>query len=117
SGVHGETASSEFLEHANQEQQHADTIAKRIVQLRGEPDMNPDRLSTRSHAEYVEGHTLEEMVRENLVAERIAIESYRKMVQFLSDDDPTTRRMLEDILAVEEEHADDLVSLLEGMHH
>ena len=116
SGPHGEAAAAEFLEHAGQEQQHADSLAARIVQLRGEPDFNPDHLTGRSHAEYVEGKTLKDMIKEDLVAERIAIESYRSMVQFIGESDPTTRRLIEDILGVEEEHADDLVNLIEGMH-
>ena len=111
-GIHAESVAAEFLEHANDEQGHADLIAARIVQLGGEPNFNPDGLLMRSHAEYVEGGSLIEMIKEDLVAERIAIDSYRDMVQYLGNDDPTTRRMLEGILAVEEEHADDLVSLL-----
>ena len=112
SGIHAESVAAEFLEHANDEQGHADLIAARIVQLGGEPNFNPDGLLMRSHAEYVEGGTLIEMIKEDLVAERIAIDSYRDMIQYLGNDDPTSRRMLEGILAVEEEHADDLVSLL-----
>ncbi len=112
-GVAGKAAAEEFLEHANAELQHADQIAERIVQLGGEPDLNPDRLSGRSHAEYRIGKTVQEAVRENLVAERIAIDSYREMIQFIGDADPTTRRMLEEILATEEEHADDLADLLQ----
>jgi bacterioferritin len=111
-GIHAESVAAEFLEHANDEQGHADLIAARIVQLGGEPNFNPDGLLMRSHAEYVEGSSLIEMIKEDLVAERIAIDSYRDMVQYLGNDDPTSRRMLEGILAVEEEHADDLVSLL-----
>ena len=111
-GIHAESVAAEFLEHANDEQGHADLIAARIVQLGGEPNFNPDGLLMRSHAEYVEGSTLIEMIKEDLVAERIAIDSYRDMIQYLGNDDPTSRRMLEGILAVEEEHADDLVSLL-----
>jgi bacterioferritin len=95
--------------------QHADRIAERIVQLRGEPNFSPDGLSLRSHAEYVEGDSLKEMIKEDLVAERVAIESYREMVAYIAEKDPTTRRMLEEILASEEEHADDLASLLEGL--
>jgi bacterioferritin len=114
-GMAGQNAAAEFLEHANQEQGHADAIAKRIVQLRGAPDLNPDTLSRRSHAEYVQGSTVRDMVKEDLIAERIAIDSYRDMVEYIGEHDPTTRRMLEEILAVEEEHADDLVTLLEGM--
>src|SRR5262245_1910707 len=113
SGIHSEAAATEFLEHANDEQGHADQIAQRIVQLGGEPDLNPAGLLTRSHAEYVEGKSLSEMIKEDLVAERIAIDSYRDMVSYLGNNDPTTRRMMESILAVEEEHADDLVNLLE----
>ena len=112
-GIHAESVAAEFLEHANEEQQHADQIAERIVQLGGAPDFSPDVLSGRSHAEYVEGDTLEEMIKEDLVAERIAIDSYREMVEYLGSNDVTTRRMMEGILAKEEEHADDLASLLE----
>jgi len=114
-GIHADSVSSEFAEHAAEEQMHADQIAERIVQLGGEPNFAPDGLSTRSHAEYVAGNTLVEMIKEDLVAERIAIDSYREMINYLGADDPTTRRMLEEILAKEEEHADDLVTLLEGM--
>ena len=113
SGIHAEGVAAEFLEHANDEQGHADQIAQRIVQLGGEPDFNPDGLLTRSHAEYVEGNSLTDMITEDLVAERIAIDSYREMIVYFGNDDPTSRRMLEGILAVEEEHADDLVSLLD----
>ena len=115
SGIHAEGVAAEFLEHANDEQGHADQIAQRIVQLKGEPNFNPDGLLMRSHAEYVEGETLTEMIQEDLVAERIAIDSYREMITYFGNDDPTSRRMLEAILAVEEEHADDLVNLLEKM--
>jgi bacterioferritin len=115
SGIHAEGVAAEFLEHANDEQGHADQIAQRIVQLKGEPNFNPDGLLMRSHAEYVEGTTLTEMIQEDLVAERIAIDSYREMINYFGNDDPTSRRLLEGILAVEEEHADDLVSLLEKM--
>lgn len=114
-GINAQSVAAEFLLHANEEQAHADLIAARIVQLGGAPDFSPDGLSTRSHAEYVEGSNLIEMIRENVVAERIAIDSYREMVAYLGHDDPTTRRMLEGILAMEEEHADDLVGLLEEM--
>ena len=113
SGIHAEGVAAEFLEHANDEQGHADQIAQRIVQLQGEPNFNPEGLLMRSHAEYVEGTTLTDMIKEDLVAERIAIDSYRDMINYFGNDDPTSRRMLEGILAVEEEHADDLVSLLE----
>jgi bacterioferritin len=112
SGIHAEGVAAEFLQHANDEQGHADQIAQRIVQLGGEPDLNPAGLLTRSHAEYVEGDSLTDMITEDLVAERIAIDSYREIIQFVGNDDPTTRRMMEGILAVEEEHADDLVNLL-----
>jgi bacterioferritin len=114
-GIHAEGVAAEFLEHANEEQQHADQIAARITQLGGEPDFSPDGLASRSHAEYVEGENLESMIREDLVAERIAIDSYREMVAYLGDNDPTTRRLMEEILAKEEEHADDLANLLEDL--
>ncbi len=112
SGINAESVAAEFLQHSNDEQGHADQIAQRIVQLGGAPNFSPEGLLTRSHAEYVEGETLTEMIKEDLVAERIAIDSYRDIIQYLDNDDPTTRRMMETILAVEEEHADDLVSLL-----
>ncbi len=112
-GIHAKAAATEFMEHANEELGHADKIAERIVQLGGEPDFNPDTLMQRSHAEYRIGKTIQEAIKENLVAERIAIESYREMVQYVGESDPTTRRMLEEILAVEEEHADDLADLLQ----
>ena len=108
SGIHAQAVAEEFLEHANEEQGHADQIAHRIVQLGGEPDFSPQGLHTRSHSEYVEGTTLLDMIREDLVAERIAIDSYSAMIKFIGDSDSTTRRMLEEILAKEEEHADDL---------
>src|SRR5204863_2866076 len=114
-GIHAEGVAAEFLEHANEEQQHADQIAARLVQLGGEPDFSPDGLASRSHAEYVEGDSLEDMIREDLVAERIAIDSYREIIAYLAQEDSTTRRMLEEILAKEEEHADDLAKLLEGI--
>lgn len=113
-GLNAEVVAQEFLEHAQQEQDHADQIADRITQLGGSPNFSPDGILTRSHSEYVEGDTLKQMIEEDLVAERIAIDSYREVVQYLGDKDPTTRRMMEDILAVEEEHADDMASLLEG---
>ncbi len=115
SGIHAQSVAAEFLTHANEEQAHADLIAQRIVQLGGEPNFSPAGLLSRSHAEYVEGGSLLEMIRENLVAERIAIDSYREMIAYLGNDDPTTRRMLEGILAMEEEHADDLVTLLQEL--
>jgi bacterioferritin len=114
SGIHAEGVAAEFLQHANEEQGHADQIAQRIVQLGGAPNFNPEGLLSRSHAEYVEGDTLLDMIKEDLVAERIAIDSYREIIQYLGNDDPTTRRMMEGILAMEEEHADDLVNLLEA---
>jgi len=113
-GIHAQSVAAEFLEHAVAEQAHADSLAKRIVQLGGEPDLDPDHLSAHSHAQYVEGKDLAEMIREDLVAERIAIDSYVEMIRYLGDDDPTTRRTLEEILAAEEEHADDLINLLRG---
>jgi bacterioferritin len=113
-GIKARFAATEFQEHAAEEQEHADRIAERIVQLGGDPDLNPQGLLERSHSQYYEGKELDAMITENLVAERIAIESYREMVQFLGERDSTTRRMLEEILAVEEEHADDLTDLLTG---
>jgi bacterioferritin len=114
-GINAQSVAAEFLQHANEEQAHADQIAQRIVQLGGAPNFSPDGLASRSHAEYVEGDNLLDMIREDLVAERIAIDSYREMIAYLGDRDSTTRRMLEGILAMEEEHADDLVGLLEEM--
>ncbi|HVE48334.1 MAG TPA: ferritin-like domain-containing protein [Casimicrobiaceae bacterium] len=114
-GIHSESAKAEFLEHANEEQQHADQIAERIVQLGGDADLNPEGLLSRSHSQYDESETIRQMLREDLIAERIAIESYREIAQWLGDKDSTTRKLMEEILATEEEHADDLVSLLEGL--
>lgn len=111
-GAMGEAIKGELLQHANEEQAHADQIAARIVQLGGEPDLNPLGIAGRSHSEYVEGTSLADMVREDLVAERIAIESYTAMIRYIGEGDPTTRRMLEGILAVEEEHAEELASML-----
>jgi len=111
-GLQAKSIADEFLAHSNEEQGHADQIADRIVQLGGEPNFSPDGLSARSHAEYVEGHSLVDMIREDLVAERIAIDSYREIVQYLGTKDSTTRRLMEGILAVEEEHADDMADLL-----
>ncbi|HZZ94180.1 MAG TPA: ferritin-like domain-containing protein [Usitatibacter sp.] len=113
-GLDSKGAAAEFMEHATQELEHADRIAERIVQLGGEPRFNPDELTGRSHSEYRTGRTLQDAIRENLIAERIAVDSYREMIQFLGDKDPTTRRMMEEILATEEEHADDLADLLGG---
>ena len=111
-GIHARPIATEFLEHATEEEQHAEWIAERIVQLGGQPDYNPAGLLSRSHSEYTEGTTLLETVREDLIAERIAIESYTEIIRYLGDDDPTTRRLLEEILAKEEEHAEDLVTIL-----
>ena len=115
SGINAPAAAAEFQQHATDEQGHADQLAARIIQLGGQPNFSPDGLSSRSHAEYVEGSTLAEMIREDAVAERIAIESYTEMARYIGEGDPTTRRLLETILAVEEEHADDLVNLLSQM--
>ena len=115
SGINAKSIAAEFLEHANEEQGHADLIAKRIVQLGGEPNLSPKGLAERSHSEYVEGKDLVQMLEEDLVAERIAIDSYREIVQYIGGDDPTTRRLMESILANEEEHAEDLSSLLEEL--
>lgn len=112
SGIHKEGAATEFLAHSNEEQRHADMIAERIKQLGGKPEMNPAVVAQRSHSEYVEGNSLEDMLREDLVAERIAIQTYREMIRFFGDKDPTSRRLMEEILAVEEEHADDIADLL-----
>ena len=111
-GIHAKAVAQEFLQHANEEQGHADSIAERITQLDGEPDFSPEGLATRSHSEYKEGKTLVDMIQEDLVAERIAIESYGEIVRFLGDRDITSRRLMESILAVEEEHADDMKNLL-----
>ena len=115
-GIHSQAVADEFLEHATEEQGHADRIAERIVQLDGEPNFSPEGMLTRSHSEYVEGGSLVEMIREDLIAERIAIESYSEIIRYLGEDDPTSRRMMEDILANEEEHADDLNTLLEQVN-
>jgi bacterioferritin len=114
-GIHARSVADEFLQHASEEQAHADRIAQRIVQLGGDPDLSPDSLTSRSHAEYKEGGDLVDMIREDLVAERIAIDSYAEMIRYVGDDDPTTRRLLEDVLGQEEEHADDMKTLLEVM--
>jgi len=115
SGIHAQAVAAEFLEHASEEQTHADLIAERINQPGGEPDLNPEGLLTRSHSEYVEGDDLVDMIKEDLVAERIAIDSYSEMIRYIADDDPTTRRMLEGILATEEEHAEDLRILIDAL--
>ena len=114
-GIHSKAVAAEFMEHSTEEQEHADTIAERIRQLGGEPDFNPQGLLMRSHAEYKEGTSLVDMIKEDLIAERIAIESYSEMIRFFGDGDPTSRRMLEEILATEEEHADDMSTLLETL--
>jgi bacterioferritin len=114
-GLTSGSVAQEFMEHALEEQAHADQIAERIVQLGGDPDFSPQGLATRSHAEYVEGNSLPEMIKEDLIAERIAIESYRDIIQYLGDKDPTTRRLMEEVLAKEEEHAEDLVSLIQEL--
>ena len=111
-GLHREAVATEFLEHANEEQLHADRISERITQLGGNPDLNPATLTARSHSEYVEATDLVDMIKENLVAERVAIESYTEIVRFLGDRDPTTRRLMEEILSVEEEHANDMADLI-----
>ena len=111
-GIHSQAVKSEFKEHAREEQEHADRIAERIKQLGGKPEMNPAVITEHSHSEYREGTSLADMVREDLIAERIAIESYREIIQFFGDKDPTSRIMLEEILAKEEEHADDMADLL-----
>ena len=111
-GIHSQSVSDEFLEHAREEERHAEMVAKRINELGGEPDFDPATLATRSHAEYKSGGSLEEMIREDLVAERIAGATYSEIIRWLADGDPTTRRTMEEILAKEEEHADDLAKLL-----
>jgi len=112
SGIHSQAVAAEFLEHAKEEQEHADKLAERITQLDGEPNFSPEGLASRSHSQYVEGTSLIEMIREDLVAERIAIDSYNEIIRYLGEKDPTSRRVMEEILAKEEEHADDLKSLL-----
>ncbi len=116
-GINAQPVAAEFLQHAVEEQGHADLIAQRIVQLQGAPNFSPEGMLTRSHSEYVEGDNLIEMIQENLVAERIAIDSYGEMIRYIGDDDPTTRQMLVGILAMEEEHAEDLATLLQKMSH
>jgi len=114
-GIHAQVVAEEFLEHANEEQQHADKIAERITQLDGAPDFNPEVLAKRSHSQYVEGTSLVDMIREDLIAERIAIESYSEIIRYLGSDDPTSRRVMEEVLAKEEEHADDMKKLIESV--
>jgi bacterioferritin len=112
-GLNAQPVAQEFAEHAAEEQSHADRIAERITQLNGEPNFSPEGLATRSHSEYAEGNSLTEMIKEDLVAERIAIESYSEIIRFLGDKDPTSRRMMEEILANEEEHAEDMQTLID----
>lgn len=114
-GIHAKSVAAEFLEHANEEQGHADLIAERITQLDGAPNFSPEGLLSRSHADYVEGDDLVDMIKEDLVAERIAIDSYREIITYLGAADPTSRRMMEGILAMEEEHAEDLATLLDNL--
>jgi bacterioferritin len=112
-GIHSQAVAAEFLEHAAEEQEHADMIAERITQLDGEPNFNPEGMLTRSHSEYVAGDSLTDMIREDLVAERIAVQSYSEIIRYLGENDPTSRRMMEEILAKEEEHAEEMKTLLE----
>jgi bacterioferritin len=114
-GIHYQAVADEFMEHARQEQEHADRIAERIRQLGGAPDFNPEGLLTRSHAQYVEGTSLLDMIKEDLIAERIAIESYMEMIRYFGESDPTSRRLMEEVLQQEEEHADDMATLLETL--
>jgi bacterioferritin len=115
SGIHAQAVAEEFLEHAQEEQEHADNIAERITQLDGEPDFNPETLTKRSHSQYVEGTSLIDMIKEDLVAERIAIDSYSDIIRYLGDKDPTSRRVMEKILAKEEEHAEDMKTLIQSI--
>lgn len=114
-GINSEPVAKEFMEHAAEEQDHADRIAVRITQLGGSPNLNPESLMSRSHSQYVEGKNLVDMIKEDLVAERIAIDTYGEIIRYIADKDPTTRRLMEDILAKEEEHADELSNLLAAM--
>ena len=116
-GIHAKSVAAEFLEHAGEEQGHADEISARITQLGGAPNLNPEGLTSRAHSQYHEGTDIVEMLKEDLIAERIAIDTYREIIQYLGNDDPTTRRMMEAILANEEEHAEDLSTLLENLGH
>jgi len=116
-GIHAQSIAEEFLEHAQQEQSHADAIAARINQLGGVPNLNPDGLSSRSHSEYREAAGIEAMLHDDLIAERIGIEIYSEIIRWLGNNDPTTRKLIEDILKVEEEHAEDLATLLRGLNH
>lgn len=112
-GINSEPIKRHFLEHANEEQVHAGKLAERIVQLGGEPDLNPANFLEKSHAQYVEGTSMVDMIKENLIAERIAVDAYRELARFLGERDPTTRKIIEEILAQEEEHADELRDLLD----
>ncbi len=114
-GLNKDAVAQEFLEHAADEQEHADRIAERITQLGGAPDLNPEGLAMRSHSEYVEGDTLVDMIREDLVAERVAVESYTEIIRYFSDNDPTSRRLMESILEKEEEHANDMQDLIDRL--
>lgn len=114
-GIYSKPIADEFLEHATEEGQHADMVARRIMQLGGAPDFNPDGLVTRSHSAYAEGNSLIDMIKEDLIAERVAVETYAEIIRWLGDNDPTSRRVMEQILEKEEEHADDLATLLEQM--
>ena len=114
-GIHAAPVKDEFLQHAAEEQAHADKIAERITQLGGEPDFNPANLLTRSHSEYKEGKSLVDMVKEDLIAERVAIDSYREIINYLGEKDPTSRRLMEWILGQEEEHADDMANILKTL--
>lgn len=114
-GINAEPIAQEFLTHANEEQVHADWVSVRISQLGGTPNWSPEGLATRSHAQYIEGNSLREMIQEDLVAERVAIETYSEIIRWLGNDDPTTRGIIEDILKEEEHHADDLAGMLEDM--
>jgi bacterioferritin len=111
-GVHAASVEQEFKEHAAEEQEHADKVAKRITELGGTPNLNPDGLASRSHAQYGSAETLQDMIKDDLIAERIAVATYSEIIRWLGNDDPTTRRMMEELLAVEEEHADDMAKLL-----
>jgi bacterioferritin len=114
-GLAAEAIKQEFLTHAQEEQQHADQLAERIVQLGGDPNFNPSGLAERSHAEYGSGQALADILRDDLIAERVAIESYREMITYVGKNDPTSRRLLESILAVEEEHAEEIASMLSNV--
>lgn len=114
-GINADPIAQEFLTHANEEQVHADWVSVRISQLGGTPNWSPEGLATRSHAQYVEGGSLKAMIEEDLVAERIAIQTYSEIIRWIAEDDPTTRRIVEDILKEEEHHADDLASMLEDI--